>query len=220
MNIAEIRHRNLLALLAKEEREADFADKVDSSPSTISQYKNGKPMGGKLARKIEYSLGLADGWMDSLQGMTSGDTKEPGEISEYHIVPQYSALASLGDGAINSHVEVRGGLAFRREWLSRMGILHAKTAVIYGKGESMSPTIEDGDAMLINMDDVIPKGDRIYLVMLDGELRAKRLLFEVTHWVIRSDNMDKTRFPDIRISKETMREVQIGGRVLWRAGVL
>lgn len=144
----------------------------------------------------------------------------PASNENYTLIPQYNANGSCGPGALNGHVEIKGNLAFRRDWLQRMGLNGCRLSVIYAKGDSNYPTIEDGQVMLINHDDTAPKSGKLYLMLLDGELIVKRLSNAITHWVISSDNQDKRRYPDINLPSDTLRDLHIDGRVVWRGGEL
>ena len=71
MDIKDIRRANLRYLQNRAIRDgiskADFAEKVGTSASTLSQILGGKAvrnLGDDLARKIESNLELSHGWMD------------------------------------------------------------------------------------------------------------------------------------------------------------
>lgn len=202
----------------------ELAKISDNSYQAVAQWFNGVNDPGldslkKIAAKYRVSLE----WLVSGSGtMESEDAEYPRPASEedYTLIPQYDANGSCGPGALNGHVEVKGNLAFRKEWLQRMGLNGCKLSVIYAKGDSNYPTIEDGQVMLINHDDTTPRSGKLYLMLLDGELIVKRLSNAVTHWVISSDNQDKRRYPDITLTSDNLRDLHIDGRVVWRGGEL
>ena len=147
----------------------------------------------------------------------------PGAPSEkdYALIPQYTAKGSAGNGHLNEHVEVKGGLAFKRDWLARLGVKEHRCSVIYAQGVSMEPTLGDGEVVLLDHDDTEPRDGKIYLLQRgDGELIIKRLVKQMSGWAIRSDNEDKRRFPDEAISADSLSSIQIVGRVVWRGGGL
>lgn len=83
--IRQIRHANLLLLIAKFDTIQAFADKVGRSHSQISQLRNqivhsgsGKPrsVGDGLARDIEKTLGLPEGWMDQPHSHAPADADD------------------------------------------------------------------------------------------------------------------------------------------------
>ena len=58
------------------------------------------------------------------------------------------------------------------------------------------------------------------MICIDGQLYIKRLINMIDRWVMRSDNADKTTYPDIDLSSESMGQIDIQGRVVWQAGTL
>jgi hypothetical protein len=68
-DIIHTRYANMLILRSEAPSLNNFADQCGISQAQASQItaaKNFKPMGEKLARKVEESIGLARGWLDQL----------------------------------------------------------------------------------------------------------------------------------------------------------
>ncbi len=174
-------------------------------------------------RKIAQALGVS--LMDLVnEGSNSvGEgVRTPYQPEDFIIINQYSVAGSTGNGHMNDHVEVNGGLAFKRAWLHRMGANPDDLHVIYAKGMSMEPTILDGDVVLMDESQTEPRNGKIYVIRRpDGELLIKRLVHSVTgRWIIRSDNDDKRQFPDEELDAEAMASLTILGRIIWHAGSL
>ena len=74
--------------------------------------------------------------------------------------------------------------------------------------------------MLVDITDITPKSSKIYLICIDEQLYIKRLINMLDKWIMRSDNNDKSTYPDIEISHERMTQIDIQGRVVWQAGTL
>lgn len=142
--------------------------------------------------------------------------------SDFEVIPQLTAVGSAGNGHMNDHVEVKGGLVFKRDWLSRMGLKPQNLFIIYARGMSMEPTIVDGDVVLMDKNQTEPHNRQIFALRRpDGEISIKRLIQTMTgRWVIRSDNDDKRQYPDEEISQEEVEHLKILGRIVWHAGVL
>lgn len=136
------------------------------------------------------------------------------------MIPQLTAKGSSGNGYLNDHVEIKGELAFKREWLRRMGLREESLRVVYNQGESNWPTLTDSEVLLVDVSIRTPVNGKMFaLIDPDGELIIKRLIRDMSGgWLIRSDNQDKTRYPDMPISDEGMKGVEIVGRVVWRGG--
>lgn len=66
METKEIRLTNLLALAAGYKRNSQFCERIGMNPTYFSQVKTGrKSIGDELARRIEQSLGLPRGYLDT-----------------------------------------------------------------------------------------------------------------------------------------------------------
>ncbi|WP_232522540.1 S24 family peptidase [Chitinibacter sp. GC72] len=137
---------------------------------------------------------------------------------DYALIPQYSTKGACGNGHYNDHVEVVGGLTFKRSWLDRLGINEHQACVIYATGDSMSPTIHDGDVVLIDQAPHPARTGEVYAIMMDDEVIIKRLSKEFGLLLLRSDNANKAAYPDITVPPQ--HELQIIGRVVWRGGGL
>lgn len=93
--------------------------------------------------------------------------------NEFVIVDQYNVAASAGHGAINSGEESTGGLSFSRKWLTKRGLIPSNLKVINVSGESMLPRLSDGDKVLVDVSDTIPKSGRAYVLLQGDELLVK-----------------------------------------------
>lgn len=137
--------------------------------------------------------------------------------SDYALIRQYSAVGECGGGYLNDHVELSEGLAFKRAWLARIGAKPESLAVIYATGDSMEPYIFDGDVVLFDTADTLPKHGAVYVVRRpDCGISIKRLVQQLSgDWIIMSDNPDRL---DERVSGESIHEMPLVGRVIWRGG--
>jgi len=135
-------------------------------------------------------------------------------------VPVHKAMLAAGGGANNDSEDIVDHLAFRRSWLKRMSISPANAVIARAKGDSMWPTIHDGDAVLIDRRSTEPPAqpkDRrstrpapIYGLLDNGEARIKRVvLADPDTLVLLSDNPSFP--PDFR----SVSAVKIIGRVRW-----
>jgi phage repressor protein C with HTH and peptisase S24 domain/DNA-binding XRE family transcriptional regulator len=139
---------------------------------------------------------------------------------QYIPIPAYDAFLAAGDGRLNDTDAVTGQLAFRKDWLADMGVSPAAAVIATASGDSMEPTIHNGDMLLIDLDrtsvlararetrDTRPSG--IYAVLDDGAARVKRVeLVAPGTFALLSDN---SAFPaEFRPSSS----VSIIGRVVW-----
>lgn len=153
------------------------------------------------------------------QGSGPDENGSPSK-KDYALIPQYTARASAGNGYHNDHVELKEGLVFKRDWLKRLALREENLCVIYAEGSSMEPTISDGDVLLIDHASTTPRSGKVYAMLRpDGSTSVKRLIQAFSgEWIIRSDNPDKTLYPDEPISAEALQQIEIIGRSVWGGG--
>lgn len=201
-----------------------LAEMTGVSQPLISQIEKGTNASSsdlpKLARACEVSTDwLADG-VGSMEPGAAAESDSPSE-KDYALIPQYTALGACGgDGYLNDHAEIKGGLAFKRDWLAKMKARPENLNVIYASGESMEPYIMEGDVVLIDVSDTSPRDRQVYAIRRpDGGVSIKRLIHQMAGgWVIRSDNPDKARFGDETLSQDVIHDIPVIGRVIWRGG--
>ena len=172
----------------------------------------------ELLTKILEALDLSIADAKSVPDRSSwSQSDRPPSKDDYALIRQYSATGECGDGYLNGHVELSDGLAFKRDWLARIGAKAENLAVIYASGDSMEPYIFDGDVVLFDTNDIEPKHGQVYVVRRpDCSVSIKRLVQQLTgDWIIKSDNPDRS---DEKVSAETIHELPFVGRVIWRGG--
>lgn len=126
-------------------------------------------------------------------------------------VPRIAIGASAGPGGIAEIEERDRPIAFDDGLLRDLGAgRRAALSIIRVAGESMEPTLHDGDDILVDRDasEIRPGG--IYVLRLDDLLMVKRLLRDDRGLVVHSDN---PAHPEIAgFDPATL---QVIGRVLW-----
>lgn len=85
-------------------------------------------------------------------------------------------------------------ISFRREWLIKKGYSPDKLIAIDIKGDSMEPTMSDGDTVVINTADITPKNGETFAVNYEGEGVIKRMARDFGRWFLSSDNPDQRRY--------------------------
>lgn len=213
-----------------------LAKKSGLSQAAISKIENNATDSSKFIGEVAKALNTSSDFLiygDEFVRQQSGTLNDfvivGGEHSgenpsaeEYILVPQFDIYGSCGSGAVIDSVEVKGGLVFAKKWLREQNLpSQDDLRVIYAKGDSMFPFIEDGQVLLVNPHDITPKSNKVYFLCIDGQYYVKRLINMVTHWVIRSDNPDKVQYPDIMLSIDDIRDkVEIEGRICWKGGTM
>ncbi|ELM3614782.1 helix-turn-helix domain-containing protein [Aeromonas sobria] len=140
------------------------------------------------------------------------DIRAAYQPDEFTTIPAYQVEASAGHGSQITDEPLAEPMAFRTDWLRREGFDPAKMAVIRAKGDSMEPTINDGDVILVRLTNGESPRDGLYVLRLDGGLFVKRLQFDLRGVRIISDN---PLYQSFELSKSDMAEMDLVGRVVW-----
>lgn len=199
-------HRKLEQALGLDENELKgiLDAKQPRTPSVLKAQKIAEALG------FEFYLGPRRAAADPV----------PSDLHDFAPVPVLNAELAAGDGAANGDEPVIAHLAFRRDWLRRIGVSPTAAVIARARGRSMEPTIHDGDMVLIDRgastlparprDASDQRPARIYALRDDGGARVKRLdLAAPGVLALMSDNPDHP--PEFR----PVSEVQIIGRVVW-----
>ncbi|PJJ99965.1 cI repressor protein [Lysobacteraceae bacterium NML75-0749] len=159
-----------------------------------------------LAQALQVNIG----WLHTGKG-TRDYVPDPDQWAE---VTRWKQPLAAGDGSIPEDYAETGGLKFKRTSLQRKGLRPDKLAVLYASGDSMSPRIQDGDALLLDLSDTQPADDHIYALQYDGQLYVKRLRRFGQQWFLVSDNHQDPKWRDPQ-PVDTRHDFQIIGRVRW-----
>lgn len=133
---------------------------------------------------------------------------------EFAAIPRLAVEASAGAGAYADQPEVVGKLAFRHDWLRKIGVRPDKAMLITITGDSMAPGLEPGDLALIDQAKTAWVHNALFaLVDVDGAVRLKRVLLDRGRaLVLLSDN--PTHPPEARTGPDAAR-VKALGQVVW-----
>ncbi|ASL01789.1 S24 family peptidase [Xanthomonas citri] len=178
----------------------------------------------ETARKIAADHGVS---FDELYFGRSTSTPAPNPATssddDYADVIGYSQAAGLGSGAEAVEYAETHSLKFKKTSLRRRGIFGKPLAVYYGKGDSMEPTIEDGDAILFDTSDTRVVDGVLYVIQVDGmaypEYYVKRALVADGITLFQSDNPGGDHNWKRPRRMDSKREpITVIGRVHWIGG--
>src|SRR5690625_1610391 len=158
MNIYKTRRANLRLLI--EERAngnaAEFARMLDLTRSQVGQYlsetyNDGRSIGEKVARRIEESLGLEPLWLDFGSDPQERALNSTSRSSHVHLpILEVSPAAGAGREPVD-YPAVIDYLEVPEAWAKhRLGRDLSKYRVLPVSGDSMSPTINDGDLVFVD----------------------------------------------------------------------
>jgi hypothetical protein len=194
------------------ERGEDYASLsrlIGRNPAYVQQYiKRGTPR--RLDERDRRLLARYFGVADALLG---GPPAEPAEDGGLVSVGRLDLGASAGPGALGADETPQGQMGFDARWLRRLGIGdRSLLSLIRVAGDSMSPTLSDGDEILVDAGDAGERlRDGIYVLRIDDALVVKRVALRPGRRVsVRSDNDAYPGWPDCDLGA-----IDIVGRVVW-----
>lgn len=211
--------------------QSELAERAGIKQSSVSEIERGLSRSSAHLIKLAQVCGVDPVWLAEgntaeqdarvARAVAASDRyfRGPSE-DDYALIPQFTAKGSCGDGYMNDHVEVKEGLVFKKDWLRRVNAKPENLFVIYADGDSMEPYIFQGDVVLFDISQTEPKHRQVFVIKRpDGGNSIKRLMQNLSGaWVIQSDNPDKITNPDEIATVETIHEIPILGRVIWRGG--
>ncbi|MDF9433004.1 XRE family transcriptional regulator [Chromohalobacter israelensis] len=143
-------------------------------------------------------------------------TASSGASNDGVAVKMYDVEGAAGAGRSLEEERVEGVLRFPEAQLNALGLSPEHLAGIKVRGDSMETTLNDGDWVLVNRADTDYRQEGIFLLLISGERRIKRVqrLAGGALYLI-SDN---EHYEPEMIPPEQMREVKILGRCEVRIG--
>jgi len=185
---------------------------IGRNPAYVQQYiKRGTPrrLAEEDRRRLADFFGVAE---EVLGGRAAPVADAPVKVARLDVG------ASAGPGALGGEEQARGYIAFDPAWLRRIAGDPGKLSLIRVQGDSMVPTLADGDEILVDRGDAAERlRDGIYVLRIEEALLVKRVARNPAGGTIsvRSDNEAYPSWPDCDPAR-----VEIVGRVVWAGGRL
>lgn len=126
-------------------------------------------------------------------------------------VRRLDVAASAGPGALSGDDPLAAVERFPAALVERLSLRPDALTLIVARGDSMEPTIADGDDILVDAADRrVVKRRAIFVLRLDGMLVVKRLHLTGGTIVIESDNPTATPIAPVPAD-----QAEVIGRVVW-----
>ena len=148
------------------------------------------------------------------EALLGGPPDEPSPMNGLVSVKRHPVAVSAGPGAVVAEELGKPYFAFDERWLKALTSTRpAKLSIVRVEGDSMSPTLNAGDEILVDLGDC---GDRlrdgIYVIRVDDSVVVKRLALHPMgrRVTVQSDNPAYPDWPDCDLD-----EINCIGRVIW-----
>ncbi|UHC84856.1 hypothetical protein LS633_13965 [Pseudomonas sp. NIBR-H-19] len=205
-----------------------FSDKPEHS----------RNIGEALAREIESLCDLPVGFLDQPltnveeAGFYDPQTNPPG-IDSAKLPQMFSHQVAIfndqvavpllkisppNSGDVDAKAEevdsVATSITLDRNWLQRtLGLNDVSfLRVATGMGDSMAPSIKNGDILLVDTSITALSYDAVYMLYIGGQLSVKRVQAEIDGVRIVSDN---SKFKEVMVPSDMVHHLKIVGRVVY-----
>jgi phage repressor protein C with HTH and peptisase S24 domain len=195
------------------ERKEDFAGlsrMLGRNPAYIQQYvRRGVPkrLKEEERRKLARYFSVAE---ELLGGPPEDSVRTDGLVS----VKRHPVTVSAGPGAVVSEELGRPYLGFDERWLKALTPTPAANlSIVRVEGDSMAPTLNAGDDILVDLGDCTDRlRDGIYVLRVEDSVVVKRIALNPMRRsvTVQSDNPAYPDWPDCGID-----ELNCIGRVIW-----
>lgn len=207
--------------LVPDRQQSESARRCGIATRTFASYLEGTmPTVPKLVQ-IANGLGVNLLWLATGSGpkyrgdnpQVSEQLSQELETPGFTLIPRLDVEASAGAGALAHSEEPIDFLAFQESWLTARNINPRFARVLTAKGDSMEPTIRDGDMLLIDTSINNIKDNTIYVIVYGEILLVKRVHSRLNGTIqLISDN---SLYPVEDVTAGELNQLQIAGRVMW-----
>ncbi len=190
-------------------KKTDLAKLVGVSPATVTQWEAGttKELKGENLTTVCRVLGVSPSWLLYGKEDPVGDliAQFPGMMRvvavdddnpNFYQIPKVELKLQAGvNGVRTEPVSEDGGKAtILRHWVDKNGFSPKQLIAIGVKGESMEPTLYEGDTVIVNLADTRLVDNGVYAINYEGEAIVKRVSRDAGQWWLTSDNSDQRKF--------------------------
>lgn len=215
--------------LCEERKRLGFTQKAFAGLASLTTMSQHNYESGVRAPDSNYLAAIAAAGADVgyiVTGVRSGGDEEvvdPWEEFE-QVISHLEIFAAAGPGVNHEDDGRLEVLAFRKAWLKEQRLQAGNLSAIRSSGDSMEPTIQDGDTLLVDHSKIDPRVSRggIYVLRTEDGLRVKRLSFSTVsrELIIASDNTSANPHPERIAIDKIFEETKIIGKVVWIGRVL
>lgn len=130
-----------------------------------------------------------------------------GYIAGFRSLSVSAGYGDYNDGASDPDTYV----PYSMDTLNRLGVDERNGVVFWASGDSMTPTIDDGDQLLVDRNKQEIKDGKIYIIQHRGTMWVKRVRWGFNEVFLVSDNED---YEPISIGYEEAEDLQVVGQVV------
>jgi phage repressor protein C with HTH and peptisase S24 domain len=203
-----------------------LAKSVGVSQQAVMELESGRAKGTKHTAKFARALGQDAMWIE----LGEGRMREPGKAArvaqkaadaprvpippdDYERIPVFDIRAAGKGGALAHDAAPIAYTMFGLDWLRALTRTHvSKLAVLQIAGDSMEPTLCNGDRVLIDTAQSNLRREGVYVIGVEDTLTVKRVTMhpKSKRVSLRSDNPRYENYSDLDPDR-----LHVAGRVIW-----
>jgi len=203
-----------------------LAKSVGISQQAIMELESGRAKGTKHTAKFARALGQDAAWIE----MGEGRMREPGKAAraaqkasdaprvpippdDFERIAVFDIRASGKGGTLVHDAAPVAYAMFELGWLRAQTPSHiSKLALLQIAGDSMEPTLSNGDRALIDMAQANLRREGVYVIGIEDTLMVKRVTMhpKSKRVTLRSDNPRYETYADLDPDR-----LHVAGRVIW-----
>lgn len=213
----EFKDRLRMAIKESSVKQSEIARTLKISNTAITYWLNGTTTSLKYDDVIKLSklLGVNPAWLMEGKGSKydfEAQREDIVSIEKLDILASCGALTADVDFRTDS--EIVNNMEVGSEWFknnfSRYNPDEIK--IVTASGDSMNPTIEDGDLVFINVNQNVCDRDGIYFLFLDGQYFIKRVQRTIGRKLLLIS--ENPRYRDIEIEYDSQVDFRTIGKVI------
>lgn len=228
--IEVVRRENVKKLMElKKISRSELAEGADINYALLGHYigKNpSKAIGDEIAHRIEVFFGKPANWLDhehdnnqlELDVIRESDTvnvtSNPKGLIE---IPIYSVYFCCGDGNGECEFEeIKGTRNFHPSFFTDKNVKPENFKLVCASNGSMTPYINDGDEVGVDIGRTEVQDGGVYAILLDGDRMFKQI-FREAGGALRLHSFN-THYPDRVVTAENHNSLIVVGKQIYRAG--
>jgi len=171
--------------------QSKFSEKIDLAAQSLARYEKNKTKPSMdFVTKLTNMFNINSNWLLTGKGeIFLNDDKTSSSDNHGYEIEMLNVKAAAGDGIYNYEIEVIDKIVLDKAFFRTAPDIK-KIKIIEVDGDSMYPTLQSGDHVIID-ETKINGVDGIYAIQLHGQILIKRLQFNLDGTIdIKSDNKE------------------------------
>lgn len=200
----------------------EFASLLGVHPNTIGNYERGdRQPDPEFFGLLRERTGADINWLITGEGTPGTSPVAWVGSTDQVAIPRYSFKPSAPEGPFTLSSDDEPYLSVPRAWLARYLPEGARPGIMEASGDTMEPTIADGDLLLLDLstDPSAIKDGGVFVISIDNTSLVKRLQITLdNHLLIRSDN---ELYEQEKVTREYADErITVHAKVVWTGGAV